>query len=67
MPNWLVPSLIENVRHKTKISHDNSKAAVGIVLDTFLDAVPQLDFLWLQLKNSLKKSEIAQVGISVLY
>ncbi|KAG8193672.1 hypothetical protein JTE90_024035 [Oedothorax gibbosus] len=63
VPKWLVPSLVENVRHKTKISHENSKAAVGIVLDTFLDAIPQLDFLWLQLKSSLKKSEIAQEDI----
>ncbi|GIY80174.1 NCK-interacting protein with SH3 domain [Caerostris darwini] len=57
VPNWLVPSLVENVRHKTKISHENSKAAVAIILDTFLDAIPRLDILWLQLKNNLKQSE----------
>ncbi|GIX85499.1 NCK-interacting protein with SH3 domain [Caerostris extrusa] len=53
----IVSPLVENVRHKTKISHENSKAAVAIILDTFLDAIPRLDILWLQLKNNLKQSE----------
>ncbi|XP_035209152.1 NCK-interacting protein with SH3 domain-like [Stegodyphus dumicola] len=60
VPDWLIPTLIENVRHKTNLSHENSKAAVGVVLNTFIDAVPQLCHLWCQMKDSLKKSEFTQ-------
>ncbi|GFY11616.1 NCK-interacting protein with SH3 domain [Trichonephila clavipes] len=68
VPNWLVPALVENVRHKTKISHENSKAAVGIILDTFLDAIPHLDLLWLQMKKNLTESEaIEEVAKEVVH
>ncbi|GFS44649.1 NCK-interacting protein with SH3 domain [Nephila pilipes] len=68
VPNWLVPALVENVRHKTKISHENSKAAVGIILDTFLDAIPHLDILWLQMKKNLTESEaIEEVAKEVIH
>ncbi|CAL1295953.1 unnamed protein product [Larinioides sclopetarius] len=67
VPNWLVPSLVENVRHKTHISHENSKAAVGIILDTLLDAIPMLDTLWFQLKDNLHQSEaIEEVAKEVI-
>ncbi|XP_015914860.2 NCK-interacting protein with SH3 domain [Parasteatoda tepidariorum] len=59
VPTWLVPSLIESVRHKTQISHENSIAAVGVMLDIFKEAIPMLDQLWLQLKGNLK-SEVLQ-------
>lgn len=68
VPNWLVPSLIENVRCNTQLSFGNSKTAINVVINTFVDALPHLNSIWCQLTEHLDKLEVAQVSvISVFY
>lgn len=63
VPNWLVPSLIENIRCNTQLSHENSKNAIGVIIDTFAEALPNLNSMWCQIKEDLKKFEVIQVII----
>lgn len=63
VPNWLVPSLIENVRRHTQLSFQNSKTAISVIIDTIDDALPHLSPVWCQLKEHLDKLEVIQVSL----
>lgn len=66
VPNWLVPSLIENVRRHTQLSFQNSKTAISVIIDTIDDALPHLSPVWCQLKEHLDKLEVIQVSFFIV-
>lgn len=67
VPNWLVPSLIENIRRHTQLSFQNSKTAISVIINTIGDALPHLSPVWGQLKEHLDKLEVIQVSFFIFY